>query len=328
MVYAVGIVLLGMVFLICQWIQNALKWLWGRLKRGSARIKRWLLIPVWYWYGVQDQSGEKRRTVIVDGRVTELELFDCGKLLAEEKIDENGESIGSNKTLVEGASLWTRLCRFAASPPHLLRKTRPRQMTEDDIEKNDISPASYSESETKVLPGKLEAPPEKMYCRSRDMAHLKAQLSAFKPHRPRILHAVRKGQRTRHPPTKIGQEIVPTVVSPSATGSFAKKEHFLSLDCLEKINNKEVSIGSDRTLAERPSIWRRIRNLFSSSGSSQPAADSLPVFQDVRKDCKKGMPSSSSSSTMVGSEDGHISEKDPVTAPKSVYTGLTNCGRV
>lgn len=105
-------------------------------------------------------------------------------------------------------------------------------------------------------------------------------------------------------------------------------ELFLSPDCLEIIDEKEGSIESDRTLVERPSMWRRIRNLFSSSPSSQPAADfQHDLEEDFRQDCKRDMSSSSSSSTMIGSEDYHISAKDPITPIKPVYTALTNCGQ-
>lgn len=330
LVYAVGIVLLGMIFLIWQWATKAGKWLWGRLKKGSARIKGWLLVPVWYWYGVRDQTREKRKTVIVDGRVTELKLFDRGELLAEEKVDRKEGSIGSGSdmTLVEGVALWTRLYRLAASPIQLLRKVRPRQLRQVDIEKNDISPATSSEPETKLQPTRLEAPRENIYCRHRDMMHLKAHFSALRPHRPRILHAVWRSQKTQHAPSKIGQEFVSTAVSLTTTGPSAKMEHFQSPDSLEIVNEKEGSIGSDRTLAEKPSIWRRIRNLFPSSRGSQPAADSQHgLEEDFRQDCKKDMSSPSSSSTMVGSEDYHISKRDLLTLPKPVYTALTNCGR-
>lgn len=296
MVYAAVIVLLGLAVLICQWVKKAWEWLWGRLKKGTARIKGRLLITASYWYGVQDQSGEKRKTVVVDRRVPELELFDCGKLLAGEKTDENEWPIGSDKTLVEGASLWAHTCGIAARSLHLLRNIRTPGMKEIDVEKNAIEPMSRQ-------------------------SHLIAHLRLLKEHPPCILPAVWKRQRTQHSASKIGQELVPTVVPlPSA-----KKGSMPSSDSLDKMDMKEGFISSDRTLTKRPSMWRRLGSFVASFRPPQ----SLPSHEeDLEKDFEKDLKnhkkrvvsSLSPSSTMVGSENEKSSKMDILKPPESVYT--------
>lgn len=287
---------LGLVIMFCGWAWRICQRLWMRLMKGTARIKRCLLSPVWYWYGVRNQDGKKKKKAVkVDGKVTELELFDCGNLLAEE--NENGKegSIGSDRALVEGVPLWTRLCRFAARPLHFLRKIRPRQMREADIEKNEIDPVSTQ-------------------------SHLMAHLRALKPHRPQIRSPMWPPLKTPHESIRVGQDFIPSVLSPTS----AKKETMLSLDSWKKVDEKEGSIGPDRTLTDRPSPWRRIRSFVSSFRSPHPLYSHDECAErssdrDLENHKKKGVSSLSSSSNVLGSEDEKASESKPVESPKPVF---------